>query len=176
MNNVVSDSIGLDAVISRIQTDLFAKLTEVWGSIDMYGRAYRNQTAGGEKLEWYTGEGESQDVYYNDNVKGTVFFLDQENHSTQDEMVFQTDVKVIAMLNLEDIYGNTTRKDSEAQRTMVEALREINYENFTIDGISKGVDAVFSGESKEGLKYLDMYPKHCFSVNVTLTYYLTDNC
>lgn len=176
MNNVVSNSIGLDAVISRIQTDLYGELTSRWSNIDMYGRAYRNKTKEGEKLEFYTGSGEFRDVYYNDRVNGTVFFLDDESHTTQDEMVFQTDVKVIAMLNLEDLLGNDIRKDAQVQRDLVEALRKINDENFTISGISKGVDAVFAGESREGLKYLDMHPKHCFSVNVTLTYYLTDKC
>lgn len=174
MNHVLTGMIGLDAEISRIQNDLYNVLP--WSNVDMYGRAYRNKTVDDEKLEWYIGSGEYKDVYFNDAVNGTIFFLDEENHTTSDEMVFQTDVQIIAMLDLESLFENSTRKDAEAQRDLVEALRKVSFERYEITGISKGVDAVFSGESRKQLRYMDIHPKHCFSVNVKLTYYLTDKC
>lgn len=176
MNHVITEGIGLDAVIKSIQEDLYPQLSQRWSTIDMYGRAYRNKTTDSEKLEWHTGSGDFTDVYFNDRVNGTVFFLEEDNHNTQDEVVFQTDVKVIAMLNLKELFGNTTRKDAEAQRDLVDLLRNLSDSRYTVEGISKGVDAVFSGESRNQLRYMDMHPKHCFSVNISLTYYLNDKC
>jgi hypothetical protein len=81
------------------------------------------------------------------------------------------------MLDLNKIYcSNDSREDMNAQNKVVEILRENAFNRFSITGITKGIKNVFRGFDTSGIKLIDTHPYHCFSVNIKLSYYLTEKC
>jgi hypothetical protein len=179
MNNTISTTIGIDTVIQSIQTDLYNELTAQWeGSVDGYGRVYKNIDANGSlKPEWYLGNNEYKDVYYNDAFACSYMFIDDDNHTTEDEVVFNTPVKVVFMMDLERVKPEESgRADVIAQNDVIEVLRNFAFERFSITGITKGIRNVFRGFETKGIKFSDIHPYHCFSVDIQLSYYLTDKC
>jgi len=182
MNNIRSSVIGIDKVIQDVQTDVYDFLSSLWsGDIEGFGRVYKNIDKNNNSIpEWYNvSKGDYEDTYYDDKKSCVFCFLVGDNDSTTDEFVFTSNVKCVFMVDLSKIYtGNVLRNDSEAQRDAVQALRESDFQNFSITQIQRGVDSVFSGYFTDKIKdsQIDMNPLHCFSVNFDLQYYLTDKC
>ncbi len=179
MNNTISKTIGIDKDIQSIQNTLYTSLITKWGyNLDAHGRVYKNIDQEGKMFpQWYIGDREYKDVYYNDSFSGLFMFVDGDNHSTEDEVVYSTDVKVIFMLDLSRVFpSEVVRADMLAQNDVIEILRNNAFNRFKIKGITKGIKNVFQGFNTERIKFTDMQPYHCFSVNLDLTYYLTDKC
>ena len=87
------------------------------------------------------------------------------------------DLSKIFPVDLENISpGDYERLDAKAQRDAIEILRELSYGKYEIGTIDKGVDFVFTGYTTLGIRFNDMHPLHCFSVNIDINYYLTDKC
>ena len=184
MNNVINNAIGIDAVIESIKNTLYDSLIVDWKTveIDAYGRVYRNVHRTEERPdsiipEWYISNNEYRDVFYNDRFDCVFTFIDSEEHTTEDEVVFTSDVKVVFMLDLNKIYcDSNSREDMNAQNKVVEILRENAFNRFSITGITKGIKNVFRGFDTGNIKLIDTHPYHCFSVNIKLSYYLTEKC
>lgn len=179
MNFTRTSTIGIDTVVQSIQTDIYDKFVVAWGgSIDGYGRVYKNINADGDvKPELYVGKGEYKQVYHNDKMNATFFFVDGDLHTTEDEFLFITESKFVFMVNLEKAFnGDTDRSDEKAHRDALEILRDVAHERFTITGVEKGIKRVLNDFDTENIKFQDIHPYHCFSINVTLSYYLTDKC
>lgn len=183
MNNVTTSTIGIDTVIQSIQTTLYEQLTSEWcDNIDAYGRVYRNvhRTDANPNTivpEWYIGNNEYKDVYYSDEFACVYTFIDDQNHTTNDEMVFSSNVKCVFMVDLSRIYlTEVGRADMKAQNDVIEVLRNNAFNRFTVTGITKGIRNVFQGFEQDGIKFTDTHPYHCFSIDIELFYYLTDKC
>lgn len=179
MNNTITTTVGIDTVIQSIQTELYDSLVIDWvDSIDAYGRVYKNINADNETTpQWYKGSDEYKDVYYNDSYACNYIFIDDDNHNTEDEVVFTTNVKVVFMVDLSRILPlEQGRADMVAQNKVVELLRENALGRFTVTGITKGLRNVFSGFKTDSIRFSDIHPFHCFSVNISLNYYLTEKC
>ena len=180
MNNTITNPQGIDFTIQRIQEDLYNELILKWvDDIDGYGRIYKNINATNNTItpQWYLGNKEYKNVYYRDEFSGSFMFIDSDRHTTKDEVFFETKVKVVFMLDLNRILPNETdRADAIAQNDAVEILRNIAFGKFNITGITKGIKNVFNGFTTDSIKFTDIQPYHCFSVDIDLTYYLTDKC
>tara|TARA_R110002020_G_scaffold334555_3_gene549815 strand:+ start:7329 stop:7871 length:543 start_codon:yes stop_codon:yes gene_type:complete len=179
MNNTIETISGIDVVIESIKNDLYDYLSAKWGcSIDAYGRIYRNIDQEGNVMpEWYFNYNEYKDVMYNDQFASSFMFIDDETHNTEDEILFTSDVKCVFMVDLSRILPNELgRADAKAQKDVIEFLRNNATNRFTITSLEKGVRNVFRGFDTSKIKFSDIHPYHCFSVNVNLSYYIEDSC
>ncbi len=178
MNNTLTSTYGIDVAINDVQTDLYASLTSLWsGDIEGYGRIHKNNKKDTTIPEHYIGENQYKDVYYDDKLGADFFFIVGDDDTTEDEMLYISKVKCVFMLNLSRIYpSDAERSDVKAQRDVVEILRKYDYHGYTITGISKTISNIFSGFDTSKIKFTDIHPAHCFSINIDLSYYLTDKC
>jgi hypothetical protein len=167
--------IGVDSVINDIQEELYDKITSLWsGTIDGYGRLYKNKRDGSYIPEYYHSKNDYKPIYYNDKVDGQFFFLVDDTSDTEDSVVFTVKCKCVFSVNIVNVLGSG-RNDQEAHRDVVEVLRDING-NYDIKGIETTVEDVFRGYNTESIKHSNINPKHTFSVNLDLNYYLTNKC
>lgn len=179
MNYTTTTTIGLDALIASVQTDLYNYIGTRWsGTINGYGRVSKNKRADrGEVAEWYLGDNEYQEVYFDDEFSGSFFFIDADKHETEDEHAYSASVKCVFMVDLKQVLPNETeRSDAKARRDIVECLRKIAYGRYSITGIETGIDTIFQGLDQSDLKFMDIHPQHCFAVNLKILYYLKDQC
>ncbi len=178
MNYLKTSAIGIDAVIKRIQTILYDTLIVDWvDNIDGYGRIYKNQQDDSFIPEFYVGNGQYKDTYYDDEKACTFCFIEEDEHSSTDELVFIAPVKCVFMVNLEKIFPlDVERSDTEAQRDVTVILRDSSNEQYQLQSIQKGIENVFSGFEVEQIKFSNIHPYHCFSINVDLSYYITEKC
>lgn len=177
MNITLEKTIGIDKVIEEVQTDLYNYLIDKWTSnIDGFGRAYINLGDNGYVAQYYVAENDYRDVYFNDERDAQFFFLADTETQTKDEYIYETKCKIVFMLNLDRVYGSTMRKDEQARVTVIDFLRKVSYNNFTINGYSIGIKEVFKGLDTTKINKVDLHPLHAFSVNVTMYHYITDNC
>lgn len=179
MNNLLTTPIGLDAEIQKIQKALYPLLCERWnGTIEGFGRAYKNeQKEGGIKLEWWnTSRDDYQDVYFDDGSSDCVFFfIEGDTGTSEDEMVFTSDLKCVFMLDIPKLLPDKGIQDAQLHRDAVEILRGIN-NKLKVTGVEKGIEVIFSGIDTDKIKFNNIHPLHCFAVNMQLNYYLTDKC
>jgi len=177
MNNLLTSVYGIDVAINDLQKSLYDSLVKQWkGEIEGYGRIYKNQK---DKIypEYYIGNGQYKEVYYNNKLGANFFFIVGDEDSTEDELMFKSNVKCVFMVNLDLIYPNDSeRSDVKAQRQAIEILREFSYLGYSVTGLSKGIKNIFSGFDTEKILSSDIQPAHCFSINIDLSYYLTDKC
>jgi len=174
MNYKLDSTLSIDTVIQSVQNDLYNSLSIMWqGELNGYGRVHKK----GDKAEWYSGDGEYEDVYYNDEYSGNFFFIDSDSHNTDDEYVFTNDVKCVFMVNLNEILPNDAiRQDVKAQNQVVELLRKIADQRYTITGVDKDMSSIFRGLDSSVIAFENIHPTHCFAVNLKLNYYITDEC
>jgi len=191
MNNLLSNPVGLDSTIDKIQKDLYEQLCSVWeGEIEGYGRVYKNPVNTGESIPdyyqtskivtpaWYNSKlDDYEDTYYDDNKAAVFCFLTQENDSTEDSVVYTSSVKIAFMVDLSKIYPTgKDRQDSRAQMDVAEILRNYNFEKYNITGLERRIDFVFREYLTSSIRFNDMHPLHCFAIKIDLEYFLTDKC
>ena len=178
MNNLLTSAYGIDVAINDLQKDLYSGVTSAWsGDIEGYGRVHKKIKDDKTFPEYYKGDGQYKDVYYDDKLGAGFFFIVGDDDSTEDEMLFISKVKCVFMMNLERAYpSDDERSDIKAQRLVVSLLREYDYHGYVVTGISKTVSNIFSGFDTSKINTADVHPAHCFSINIDLSYYLTDKC
>jgi hypothetical protein len=191
MNNLLSNPVGLDSTIDKIQKDLYEQLCSVWeGEIEGYGRVYKNPVNTGESIPdyyqtskivtpaWYNSKlDDYEDTYYDDNKAAVFCFLTQENDSTEDSVVYTSSIKIAFMVDLSKIYPTSKdRQDSRAQMDVAEILRNYNFEKYNITGLERRIDFVFREYLTSSIRFNDMHPLHCFAIKIDLEYFLTDKC
>ncbi len=178
MNYLRTNNIGVDKQIAEIQNILYNELIVKWGSIDAYGRVYKNINidSNGKDIiipQVYKSQGEySNDVFLNDNVNGTFFFINSDETYTSDEITYVTDIKIVFQLNLQKTYND--RNDSLAQNDVLLIIKNKTWGKFEIKNIQTGLKNILSEFSIDGIKNFDFHPYHTFSVNGKLTYYLKE--
>ena len=164
-------AIGIDAKIQIIQNQLSSQLT--WQGVDYYGRVQKTLSKDLQGIipEVYISKTERKNVFFDDRNApgGNVFFIDNDEHTTRDGVLYQANIKIVFMLNLSKvIVNNTFRADSEAQETALKLINRIKA--IKITSIEKGLDNVLSEFQTKGIEKIDMNPYHIFSVNGNLSY------
>ena len=184
MNNLLTSPLGIDSEIQSIQTDLYNLLIARWvDDLDAYGRVYKNKDENDDTVfpQYVNKDKSKTDVYYNDDFAGTFFFIDSDESTTEDGFLYVSVVKCVFMVDLRKILSvpvddSVDRADSEAQRDVVEFLRELSPGKFSIVEVQKGISNIFRGFNQVKIKDLDIQPFHCFSVNIKLSYNINDKC
>lgn len=167
---------GVDAKIFLIQEVLNAKLG--FSNVDFYGRVQKVLSKDQKSFtpEVHTSLDKRKEVYYDGKNApgGNVFFIDSDKHTTKDGKLFETEIKVVFMLNLENLFeGKTQRADSEVQDICCKLL--LKSKLFEITDIEKGIENVFKGFNISGIKLNDLQPYHTFSINGKLKYLFNCN-
>lgn len=181
MNVSKTNNVGIDVHINRFNNFLNTKLKTLWGMSDaefmLYGRAYRNQTSDGYTPEVYVGNGEYNDVYWNDSLKSLSFWEVKDTRNVAGASV-TAETSLIFMVNVSKIKPSTERNDEQV-REDIEKLCLSTIQGFEMIGFSTGVDAVFSeysGWKKEnGMKFRDLHPYHCFKINFKIVFPIFNN-
>ena len=179
MNYLLSNPIGIDKEIQAIQKYLYDSLVDSWGKIDAHGRAYKNRKKLGFIPEVFLGNNEYKNAYYSDsdNKKGIMFFIENQDHSSEDGNKFTARVKICFMLNLDEVMCEEERQDVAVQSDVVGLLNKHPTNQFIVTGIEKGVRNIFNGYEYGDIELeADMHPLHSFAIIGDLEYYLTEKC
>lgn len=169
-------SIGIDSNIKILQDALFQHLG--FDNVDFYGRVQKVISKDGNGLipEVHISKTERKEVFYDDRKApgGNVFFIDNDEHTTKDGIVFTAKVKVVFMLNLFKLIETTTfRADSEIQSIVLKFINKLKI--IEVTEIEKGIDNVLSEFNTDKIKLTDTNPYHTFSVNGNLNYFFNCN-
>lgn len=173
-NHIKVNPVGLDKVIQEMQVSLYEYLSVKWsGAFQGFGRVYRNAQDNETPVpEWFNGL-DYTDVYFDDVYACNMFFTDDQTHETKDGVIFESKVKVSFMMDLTKILpGYPHRPDEEAHKTVVGFLNQKDFGEIT--AIADGIDAVFLGWDKRGIKFADMHPYHTFCVKMNINYDITE--
>ncbi len=179
MNHTVDNAVGLDAAIKKIQEEIYPEFQAVWtNDISGYGRVYKNHRGLQKIPEVFLGtEGDYSDSFYDDSKDANFFFLEDDLHETQDEIVFTSKMKIVFSLDLTECYAGDDRLDALAHKDAMYILRNIpSSGKYQISGYETGLERIFSGFSIKGIKEHDLHPTHVFAVLIDLRYSLTDKC
>ena len=156
MNNLKSNPKGIDIEINSIQTKLYNKLG--YSAFDGYGRVYLIDG----KPKFFV-NGSYKEVLLDDKLNGHFFFIEDSN--TKKDSIFETDVDIIFLLDLEKIKPNVNhRADEEVRVEILEVLEKCR--RFHLEEITKGIDALNDFEHT----LIDMQPFHFISLKGNLQY------
>lgn len=172
MNYTITNPKGIDKEIQLIQNSLFNKLE--WSQIDAFGRVHKNQSKDkGLVPEFYSGKNEFKDVFTNDLKAANIFFIDNDEHTTENRIFYYSDVKIVFMVDLKKLKPAIVhRADMEVE---IEALKIVKrHRMFQVDGFEKGIETVFKGFNIEHIKKLNTHPFHVFAITGKLKYKI--NC
>lgn len=184
MNHLVENAVGIDAVIKKIQQELYPELVSLWTvdseapDINGYGRVYRNIRKFNAIPEVFLKkENDYQDSFYDDSADANFFFIETDSHPSEDEVVFTNKMKIVFGLDLSKCYSGTDRLDALAHRDVVSILRNLPISGkYRISGYEIGLDRIFTGFSTRAISNHDLHPTHVFAVLIDLNYSLTDKC
>lgn len=171
-NNIIADPKGLDFAIQRLQNLLFRDLS--WNNMQMHGRVDKvpNADNDGFKPYSYYLNNDYRNVERDDRYSGNIFFVANDQTTSNDGVSFINSVDVVFMINLKSIYPNYIGRASElAHNDAVKAFQ--NQTSFTITSIGSGVNESLSDFYKEDVKFTDMHPNHVFRITGNLSYLLS---
>ncbi|MEL4307427.1 hypothetical protein [Joostella sp. CR20] len=180
MNHTLSKTYNIDTEIQKIQTVLYDELLKVWqGELDGYGRVYKNERDGKVIPEvWRKDKNNYLETLYNN--KSCFFFIDGDEHTSEDGIVYSTSLKIAFMVNLNKVLPNEEeRADASVKRDVIEVLRTNVFNGFQLtEGATyqKGIEQVFRGLDTSNLNFNDMQPLHVFAITGTLNYYVNNKC
>lgn len=174
--------VGVDILIQILQNFLYVQLQNTWGiaaaDYTAYGRAYRNQTDDGYSPEVYMGSNEYKDSFFDDTVKALSFFSVGENEKYNGGLT--ANVALIFCVNVAKLKPTIPWRADEEIRMDVQMLVKSPRFGFFLNGVETGIDNVFkefSGwKKKEGIKFRDEHPWHCFRINLTTNPYPISIC
>lgn len=177
-NNLQTNTSGLDCEIKDFQTDLYNALDAKYSfAIEGHPRAYKNPNENGDFIPevWNESKQEYQEVYLDSSIPYRFFFIEGENHTTEDGSYFIAPLKVVFMVDLRKL-DTLVRADAEAQKDAAGAINTDVLANFEVTGIEKGMSNVFSGFNTDAIRFDDLHPWHVFAITGNLGYYLAKNC
>lgn len=173
MNYNNYSSVGIDSKIKNIQDYLSSNLG--FDNVDFFGRVQKVTSKDDRKLypKVLVSNSELKDVYFDDvNAPGgNVFFIDSDNHTSRDGIVFNSKIKIVFMLNLNNIEltkDKSYRSDSEIQDHCIKILRRLKI--IEITEIEKGLKNILSEFDYSIVNKNDFQPYHTFSINGNLKY------
>ncbi|OCB77955.1 hypothetical protein [Flavobacterium crassostreae] len=162
---------GIDNKIKIMQDVLFQHLG--FENVDFYGRVQKivNKEGKGLSPQISISNTERKEVLYDDRNApgGSIFFVDNDEHTTTDGDRFFAKVKVVFMLNLNKVASiKNYRSDSEIQQNAIDLLKKLKA--IEITAIEKGIENVLSDFNTDQIKEYDIQPYHTFSINGNLYY------
>ena len=161
--------IGIDGVIDRIQSTLFRRLCKRWSieesEYDSYCRAYKNQTKNGYVPEFYIGNKEYKELFVNDTISATSFFLSGDKVKKVGSG-FQSELSVIFFVDISKLKNISHRADDEVRNDVIQSLPDFN----ELISVETGINNVFREFSQSSIKFRDMHPLHCFRLNLIVNY------
>lgn len=167
---------GIDHKIMLIQNALELHLGFV--GVDFYGRVQKVLAKDGKSFipEVHISSKERKEVFYDDRNApgGNVFFIDDDQHTSKNGVMFTAKVKIVFMLNLEKLFSATAyRADSEVQDKCIKLVEKIKALDIT--GLEKGLKNVFKDFDIDKIKLNDLQPYHTFSITGELKYTFNNN-
>jgi hypothetical protein len=172
-----TNPVGVDRQIQDFQEVLYDLLKKKWGIIGdsawgCYGRVYKNQTTDGYSPEAYVGNGEYQEVYFDDNLMALSFFYvgDSTKHN---RLSATAPVSLVFMVNVSKLKPKAVHRADEEIRLDVQSFCQTPRCGFMLTEFVTGIDSVFkdfSGMRKAGTKYMDQHPLHCFRLDFSVSY------
>ncbi len=169
--------VGIDRIIDSIQVTLFNKLG--WDSLpnviyESNHRAYKTpgklEEREGLIPEVYDGKKEYREVYFDDNVSASSFFLVDDSRTG--DKLYTIIVSIIFQLKLDKIFPTIIhRADEEAHKQVLDVLERTTL--VKINSLQTGIANVYSGLLVEQSKLDNMQPFHVFKVDMDINY---ENC
>lgn len=175
MNVTITDPVGLNYYIQRLQTAIYTDLMKKWPTVkwDCYGRAYRNFGNGGPKAEVFKigSQKEYIDPLTNDKVDIVSFF--GTSTMIQDRTRQNVKVHLLVFCNLKKLNPALVfRSDEEVKTAFLKVIGKCLY-GFHLDSTETGIDNVlkeYRGSVASLKANADMQPWHCFRLNFSLSY------
>ena len=159
--------VGVDVAIQKLQNHLFSKLD--WDNCEVFGRVYKLKSEKGLVPRAFIDNKDYKDVFTDDRKTSTIFFVDEDKHTTKEGIKFECDVKIVFMVDLKKAIPEIThRADMEVEQQVVELIRSRS--NFKINALEKGLEIVLKEFNKENLEKTDMQPFHVFSISGVIDY------
>lgn len=171
MNYNNYSSTGIDKPIKIIQNNMSDKLG--FSNVDFYGRVQKvlAKDGNGYTPEVHISNFDRKEVFYNDldAIGGNVFFVDSDDHTTKNGIIWTAKVKIVFMLNIDKLIPNKDyRVDSEIQSECVKLVKKLGMLNIT--SLEKGLENVLNDFNRSGIIKNDMQPYHTFAIVGNLDY------
>lgn len=165
-------STGIDARVKQIQNALFNHLG--FTNVDFYGCVLKSLNKDSKTIvpEFYHDFPRKREVYYDGKTAagGNVFFIDSDEHKELKGGLFQSNVKIVFMLNLEKLFPEKQyRASSEVQENCIKLVKKLGCFSSSLI-LEKGLENVLKGFDTSKIKLNDMQPYHIFSINGSLEY------
>lgn len=173
MNHLKANPAGIDKVIDRIQKLIYDPLLASWGSLDVYGRAYKYQKNDEITLRRYIGNNEYSPILFTEGNK--IFFVQGDNPDINlGEMT--NDLWMVCIVKVDSL---DEREDEEIHEEVITILSKVYLKNLI--GMEYGMDnlkrAVEDSVTHGNFKYSDIHPNHVFMIKMNVNYSLIkDNC
>ena len=166
--------VGIDVIIDGLQNYLYTNLLDKgWTSYESYPRAYKNETKEGNIIpEFYTKEGEYEEVYFDDAFNATSFFLTRDTSELASESNYTTDVKIIFQVKLNKLYPSIThRADEEMHKDVMLLLEKNPYTDGFVIKKTTGIKKVYNDEGLEKTnEFEDMSNYHVVKFDLKINY------
>lgn len=162
-NNLKTNPIGLDAVIAKIQTKLYDKLTTLWGvSLEGYPRCYEIKRDKKTTIEHFISGKDYLSLINCD--KNKFFFLNKKDIVQNSYTTFDTEIDLFFIVNIKNAKpGIAHRADEEVRLDVYNVLSTIGDlgvdMKITTDNVFNGYDFKFTD---------DMQPYHFFKITMSV--------
>lgn len=168
---------GIDIAIARLQLSLYNGLT--WKNTPntyiSYERAYKNETNDNKLPEVFLGSANTggvdyAEVFTDDTVSASSFFLVSDNRTIDD--IISADVDIIFQVDLKKLYPNIAHRADEEAHEEVTTVLQNNSGNYPMTNMITGVANVYSDLRITQVNLDDTQPYHIFKVTLNVTYEL----
>lgn len=173
MNHIIQNPKGIDTEIQFIQSVIHNEVG--WNNIEVFGRVHKNpHKTKGLIPEFYMGNNEYKEVFYNDETNATIFFLDDNVSSVEPFGIYlKSKIKIVCFVNLEKCFeGITHRADTESEIQLLNVVKGCRM--FELTGIEKGISTIFKEFNTTGLEKANMQPLHVFALVGELKYKINE--
>jgi hypothetical protein len=171
---MIINPIGIDKPIQDMQTLLSQGL---WPDIPVdnrafYHRVFRNFRNGLLVPEVYVGDGEYQEVLFDDYISVLSWFdVSDETESYDGGQVVQS-VGVFFAVNLDDLYPSLSHRAVEEAHNDVRKILGSRPTTYDITGLTTGA-AAYGDFDSAAVKFPNMQPWHIFRFNTNISFLMT---
>ncbi len=170
MNYIKSNPVGVDKPIEKLKRQIYSAIS-CKGSIDAYGRVYKNKRKDSFVLEAYKGNNEYEDVLGTDKSR-FFFVVDERKRFNEDP---NSVIDIVFMVDLNSFYSSHERNDEEFKALVYSVLKDSLLEVTDFFGHER-LNTILRGyEFGKSLVFDHMHPKLIFTVQGTVNYNLK-NC
>lgn len=167
-----SNSVGLDSAIIEFQNHMTTSLAFInWNNFDRVYLNEKNPT--GLIPEYYDGNGDYQNVMYNDEFDVSSFFF-QSSEDVETENGYECDVALIVQCDLPKLFPSILhRGDQELARLF--KLASSNYhlrDDFKLADTEYQINNVYREFDKKLIKFDDISDRHVVRFNYKVLYRL----